>query len=96
MPRSISEVDNGKLLGFGADLAEVGYGCAGAAESSTQAARSLPHAHAHTLPAAPSSASPTTPLLHCAPPSQDHPGFQDAAYKQRRVDIANLARAHRM
>lgn len=28
--------------------------------------------------------------------AEDHPGFRDAAYKQRRVDICNLARAHRM
>lgn len=28
--------------------------------------------------------------------SQDHPGFHDAAYKQRRVDICNLARLHRI
>ncbi|KAL4458367.1 hypothetical protein ABPG75_013232 [Micractinium tetrahymenae] len=28
--------------------------------------------------------------------SEDHPGFYDAAYKQRRVDICNLARGHRI
>ncbi|KAF6264826.1 Biopterin-dependent aromatic amino acid hydroxylase-domain-containing protein [Scenedesmus sp. NREL 46B-D3] len=46
IPRSIHEVDNGKILGFGADL------------------------------------------------SEDHPGFHDEAYKQRRVMIANIARQH--
>jgi len=46
VPQSISEVDNGKILGFGADLAE------------------------------------------------DHPGWGDRAYAQRRVDICNTARAH--
>lgn len=39
-------------------------------------------------------------LLACplplALPLQDHPGFRDAAYKQRRVDICHLARTHRM
>ncbi|KAL4429618.1 hypothetical protein ABPG77_008667 [Micractinium sp. CCAP 211/92] len=28
--------------------------------------------------------------------SEDHPGFLDPAYKQRRVDICNLARGHRI
>ncbi|PSC71499.1 chloroplast phenylalanine hydroxylase [Micractinium conductrix] len=28
--------------------------------------------------------------------SEDHPGFHDAAYKQRRVNICNLARSHRI
>ncbi|WIA37157.1 hypothetical protein OEZ86_014117 [Tetradesmus obliquus] len=46
IPRSIHEVDNGKILGFGAEL------------------------------------------------SEDHPGFHDEAYKQRRVMIANIARQH--
>jgi phenylalanine-4-hydroxylase len=44
----LEEVDNGKILGFGADLAE------------------------------------------------DHPGYRDQAYKDRRMAIANLARAHRV
>lgn len=47
-PKSIEEVDNGKILGFGADLAE------------------------------------------------DHPGYHDREYKERRVMIANLARAHQV
>ena len=47
-PQSLSQVDHGKILGFGADLAE------------------------------------------------DHPGFNDAAYKQRRMDIARLAHSHQM
>ncbi|KIZ03637.1 phenylalanine-4-hydroxylase [Monoraphidium neglectum] len=46
VPSSIHEVDNGKILGFGADLAE------------------------------------------------DHPGFGDEAYKQRRAAIADIARRH--
>jgi phenylalanine-4-hydroxylase len=46
VPRSIEDVDNGKILGFGADL------------------------------------------------SEDHPGYQDQEYKQRRVMIANIAREH--
>jgi phenylalanine-4-hydroxylase len=46
IPRRLEDVDNGKILGFGADL------------------------------------------------SEDHPGYHDDAYKQRRVDIANSARAH--
>lgn len=46
IPRSLAEVDNGQILGFGADL------------------------------------------------SKDHPGFEDPDYKQRRVDICNLARSH--
>eukprot|EP00884_Botryococcus_braunii_P008605 jgi/Botrbrau1/17746/Bobra.0127s0010.2 len=46
IPTSIVEVDNGKILGFGAELAE------------------------------------------------DHPGFHDEAYKQRRMNIGNMARAH--
>ncbi len=45
-PASLHEVDNGKIMGFGADLAE------------------------------------------------DHPGYRDAAYKRRRMDIATLARSH--
>ncbi len=48
IPQSLEEVDNGKIMGFGADLAK------------------------------------------------DHPGFHDQAYKTRRMDIANLARAHRV
>ncbi len=48
IPRTLAEVDNGKILGFGADL------------------------------------------------SDDHPGYHDAAYKQRRVDICNIARTHEM
>ena len=47
-PQSLSQVDHGKILGFGADLAE------------------------------------------------DHPGFHDAAYKLRRMDIARLAHSHQM
>ena len=47
IPQSLEEVDNGQILGFGADLAE------------------------------------------------DHPGYRDQAYKDRRRDIGNLARAHR-
>lgn len=48
IPKSISEVDNGVILGFGADLTE------------------------------------------------DHPGFHDQEYKERRVRIANLARYHEL
>ncbi|KAL4854950.1 Tryptophan 5-hydroxylase 1 [Chlorella vulgaris] len=48
VPRSIDEVDNGKVLGFSSEL------------------------------------------------SEDHPGFQDSAYKQRRMHICDLARAHRI
>lgn len=48
IPQSLDEVDNGQILGFGADLAE------------------------------------------------DHPGFRDQAYKDRRRDIGNLARTHRV
>ncbi|KAK9823527.1 hypothetical protein WJX72_003415 [[Myrmecia] bisecta] len=46
IPSSLREVDNGKILGFGAEL------------------------------------------------SEDHPGFHDAEYKRRRMDIANIAREH--
>eukprot|EP00775_Hariotina_reticulata_P012297 gene12297-12433_t len=46
VPHDIRDVDNGKILGFGADLAE------------------------------------------------DHPGYHDQQYKQRRVMIANIARQH--
>lgn len=46
IPKSIHDVDNGKILGFGGDL------------------------------------------------SDEHPGFHDDEYKQRRVMIANLARQH--
>lgn len=28
--------------------------------------------------------------------SEDHPGYLDTFYKQRRADICNLAREHRM
>jgi hypothetical protein len=28
--------------------------------------------------------------------AEDHPGFRDEEYKQRRVNIATLARAHEM
>ncbi|KAK9915267.1 hypothetical protein WJX75_006868 [Coccomyxa subellipsoidea] len=48
VPQSLEEVDNGQILGFGADLAE------------------------------------------------DHPGFKDQAYKDRRMAIADIARAHRV
>ena len=48
VPQSLEEVDNGQIMGFGADLAE------------------------------------------------DHPGYRDQAYKDRRRDIGNLARAHRV
>lgn len=48
IPASIADVDNGQIMGFGADLAE------------------------------------------------DHPGFGDQAYKDRRTSIANMARAHRV
>ena len=48
IPQSLEEVDNGQILGFGADLAE------------------------------------------------DHPGYGDQAYKDRRRDIGNLARAHKV
>lgn len=48
IPRSIHDVDNGSILGFGADL------------------------------------------------SEDHPGFYDLEYKQRRVMIANLAKQHKI
>ncbi|CAL5221634.1 g3858 [Coccomyxa viridis] len=48
VPQSLEEVDNGQIMGFGADLAE------------------------------------------------DHPGFRDQAYKDRRRDIGNVARAHRV
>lgn len=47
-PETLSQVDNSKILGFGADLAE------------------------------------------------DHPGFHDAAYKLRRMDIARLAHSHQV
>ncbi|CAL8468777.1 g8318 [Coccomyxa elongata] len=48
IPQSLEEVDNGQILGFGADLAE------------------------------------------------DHPGYLDQAYKDRRMAIANIARRHRV
>lgn len=48
IPRCLAEIDNGKILGFGASLAE------------------------------------------------DHPGFKDEEYKQRRVAIADMARLHRV
>ena len=48
VPQSLEEVDNGQIMGFGADLAD------------------------------------------------DHPGYRDQAYKDRRRDIGNLARAHRV
>lgn len=48
IPSSIHEVDNGKILGFGAELGE------------------------------------------------EHPGFHDEAYKQRRMTIVNIARAHQI
>mmetsp|Transcript_228 Transcript_228/g.361 ORF Transcript_228/g.361 Transcript_228/m.361 type:complete len:350 (+) Transcript_228:198-1247(+) len=48
VPRSIADVDNGKILGFGANLAE------------------------------------------------DHPGFHDTNYKQRRTLIAEMARMHEL
>ena len=48
VPQTLEEVDNGQILGFGADLAE------------------------------------------------DHPGYLDQAYKDRRRDIGNLARAHKV
>ncbi|GMH42692.1 hypothetical protein BSKO_10611 [Bryopsis sp. KO-2023] len=46
IPKSLHEVDNGKILGFGAELAE------------------------------------------------DHPGYHDAAYKHRRVEISQIAKQH--
>lgn len=46
IPQSLEEVDNGQIMGFGADLAE------------------------------------------------DHPGYRDQAYKDRRRHIGNMARAH--
>lgn len=48
VPQSLEEVDNGQILGFGADLAE------------------------------------------------DHPGYRDQAYKDRRKAIGDLARRHRV
>lgn len=48
IPRSIHDVDNGSILGFGANL------------------------------------------------SEDHPGFHDENYKQRRIMIANQAKAHKI
>ena len=48
IPQSLEEVDNGQILGFGADLAE------------------------------------------------DHPGYRDQAYKDRRKAIGDLARRHRV
>lgn len=48
VPQSLADVDNGKILGFGQDLAE------------------------------------------------DHPGYHDPSYKQRRIDICNLAKTHKI
>lgn len=54
---------------------------------------SLGWAHPPGVLAAPCHQRVTSPAARLA---QDHPGFHDPVYKQRRVDICNLARTHRM
>ncbi len=81
---SLVQVDNGQILGFSADLSEV-WGRVFLALCWICA----------VLVAAGIILPPPTALA-CAQPVQDHPGFHDAVYKQRRVDICNLARTHQM
>lgn len=98
IPRSIEEVDHGQILGFAAELSEASCSSCcclqlllkllSAVVCVAQAAMRCwslqpPHNTMVTLPLS---------SLYL----QDHPGFHDAAYKQRRVDICNLARSHRM
>jgi hypothetical protein len=87
VPRSIIEVDNGKVLGFSAELSEVGLAGRSAVEARAQLC-SWYQTFMTTLP--------RLCVWPCLRFLQDHPGFNDAAFKQRRVDICNLARTHRM
>ena len=92
IPRSLAEVDYGQILGFAAELSEVSVwesGGAGAGPCTSSTAFITAHCSVTRRP-------PGLHALPCLAMPQDHPGFADPAYKQRRVDICNLARSHQM
>lgn len=89
VPRSLEEVDNGAQWAVVASLEPHSLSM-----SCCQGSQRWP---------GPSCAAPSHPpacagqiLGFGADLSPDHPGFDDAEYKQRRVDICNLARTHRV
>jgi hypothetical protein len=74
--------------------------CRQKAQSTLRVARLAQQPHRKASPAKPTAAvaTPQTLLARSfgADLAPDHPGYHDEAYKRRRVEIAELARAHRM
>lgn len=94
VPRSIHDVDNGKILGFGAELAEdhpVGGVCGirGSGRRQGKGQQWTLRGWPALLLTDRGTSLVLLLLLHTQ-------GFLDQAYKQRRVMIADIARTHEM